>query len=196
MVKKGELYMDIISIVLLAIGLSMDAFAVSICKGLAMSKLNIRKMFIIALWFGGFQALMPLIGYFLGTRFTNYIETIDHWIAFGLLVIIGANMIREAFGKDENQADDSVAFKSMFILAIATSIDALAIGVTFSFFEVNIVMAVCIIGVITFLLSLLGVKVGKVFGTKYKTKAEIVGGAILILLGIKILLEHLDVLPF
>jgi putative Mn2+ efflux pump MntP len=169
----------------------MDAFAVSICKGLAMQKLSWRKAFIIGLWFGGFQALMPTIGYLLGSRFEKYVTAIDHWIAFVLLVLIGANMIKEALSKEEEESNDSVDVKTMFLLAVATSIDALAVGVTYAFLQVQIIPAVTFIGLTTFSLSIVGVKIGNVFGLKYKSKAEICGGVILILMGIKILIEHL-----
>lgn len=183
--------MGVLSLFVLAVGLSMDAFAVSICKGLAMQKLTLRKAVIVGLWFGIFQALMPLAGYFLGINFAAKITSIDHWIAFVLLAFIGVNMVREAFSKGEEKQNDSLAWKEMFVLAIATSIDALACGITFAFLEVNIWIAISFIGLITFMISVGGVKVGNVFGTKYKNKAELAGGIILILLGIKILLEHL-----
>lgn len=172
----------------------MDAFAVAICKGLAMKKLSWKKALIIGLWFGGFQALMPTIGYLLGTRFESYVTAIDHWIAFVLLALIGANMVKESFSKEEESSNDAVDFKTMFLLAIATSIDALAVGVTYAFLQVRIVPAVSFIGVITFTLSIIGVKIGNVFGLKYKSKAELTGGIILIVMGIKILLEHLGLL--
>ena len=174
----------------------MDAFAVSVCKGLAMKKLSVKKAFIIGLWFGGFQALMPTLGYLLGTRFEKYVTAIDHWIAFFLLVLIGANMIKEALSKEEDSANDSVDIKTMFLLAVATSIDALAVGVTYAFLQVQIVPAVTFIGVITFCLSVAGVKIGNVFGLKYKSKAKITGGVILIVMGTKILSEHLGLLDF
>ena len=185
--------MGIGTLITLAIGLSMDAFAVSICKGLALKKITFGNAALVGLWFGGFQALMPLLGYFLGAQFKDYITAFDHWIAFGLLIIIGAKMIKEAFSKDEECANGSLNPKTMAVLAVATSIDALAVGITFAFLEVKIVPAVCLIGCTTFLFSAAGVKIGNVFGTKYKKKAEIVGGVVLILLGIKILLEHLEV---
>lgn len=191
--------MSLFTLFITAVGLSMDAFAVSICKGLAMKKLSWKKALIIGLWFGGFQALMPTIGYLLGTSFESYVTAIDHWIAFVLLALIGVNMIKEALSKEDEETNDSVDIKTMFLLAIATSIDALAVGVTYAFLQVQIVPAVTFIGVITFCLSVAGVKIGNVFGLKYKTKAEITGGVILILMGIKILLEHLgflDWLPF
>jgi putative Mn2+ efflux pump MntP len=183
--------MDLITLFTLAVGLSMDAFAVSICKGLALRKFSFKNACIVGLWFGGFQAIMPTIGYFLGVQFKSHITAIDHWIAFFLLCFIGINMIKEAMSKDEESADASLALKTMLLLAIATSIDALAVGVTFAFLSVNIVPAVSFIGITTFLFSFVGVKVGSVFGTRYKAKAELAGGIILILLGVKILLEHL-----
>lgn len=186
--------MSIITLFTLAVGLAMDAFAVSVCKGLAMRKINIRKTFLVGLWFGGFQALMPLIGYFLGIQFKEKITAIDHWIAFLLLAIIGINMIKEALSDEEESTSASLEVKEMFVLAVATSIDALAVGITFAFLEVNIVEAVTVIGVVTFVLSAIGVKVGNIFGTRYKSKAEIAGGVILILLGVKILLEHTGIL--
>lgn len=188
--------MSLFTLFVTAVGLSMDAFAVSICKGLAMKKLSLKKAFIIGLWFGGFQALMPTVGYLLGTRFDQYVTAIDHWIAFVLLALIGANMIKEALSKEEDSANDSVDIKTMFLLAVATSIDALAVGVTYAFLQVQIVPAVTFIGVITFSLSIAGVKIGNVFGLRYKSKAEIAGGVILIVMGTKILLEHLGLLDF
>lgn len=172
----------------------MDAFAVSVCKGLAMPKCTFKKAAIVGLWFGGFQALMPAIGYILGAQFQEAIASIDHWIAFVLLALIGGNMIHEALDNDEEEADASLDVKTMFLLAVATSIDALAIGITFAFLKVNIIPAVCFIGIVTFIISFAGVKIGNVFGARYKNKAEIVGGVILILLGLKILLEHLGFL--
>ena len=183
--------MSLPELFLIALGLSMDAFAVSICKGLSMSKINPRHALIIGLYFGGFQAFMPLIGYTLGVRFQNAITAYDHWLAFILLAVIGGNMIKESMDKELENLDSSVAFKDMVILAIATSIDALAVGVTFAFLKVQIVPAVCFIGVITFFLSVVGVKVGTIFGSRYKSKAEFVGGFILLLIGAKILVEHL-----
>ena len=186
--------MGLIELFLIAVGLSMDAFAVSVCKGLAMPKCTFKKAAIVGLWFGGFQALMPAIGYILGAQFQETIASIDHWIAFVLLALIGGNMIREALDNDEEEADASLDVKTMFLLAVATSIDALAIGITFAFLKVNIIPAVCFIGIVTFIISFVGVKIGNVFGARYKNKAEIVGGVILILLGLKILLEHLGFL--
>ncbi len=186
--------MGLIELFLIAVGLSMDAFAVSVCKGLAMPKCTFKKAAIVGLWFGGFQALMPAIGYVLGAQFQEAIASIDHWIAFVLLALIGGNMIHEALDNDEEEADASLDVKTMFLLAVATSIDALAIGITFAFLKVNIIPAVCFIGIVTFIISFAGVKIGNVFGARYKNKAEIVGGIILILLGLKILLEHLGFL--
>ena len=189
--------MSLIELILLAVGLSMDAFSVAVCKGLALRSVRPKHMIIVGLWFGGFQALMPMIGYFLGDRFAARISRYDHWIILILLSFIGVNMIREALSgedKDDDAADAALSFKPMLILAIATSIDALAVGVTFAFLEVNILAAASLIGVITFALSALGVKVGSLFGLRYKAKAEICGGVILVLLGVKILLEHLGVL--
>ena len=187
--------MDLLSLLLLAVGLSMDAFAVSVCKGLAVGKVKAKHMCIVGAWFGGFQALMPTIGYLLGTRFEKYITAVDHWIAFVLLLLIGANMIREALSKsEEEEADSSLSFKTMFLMAVATSIDALAVGITFAFLQVHIVPAALTIGATTFVISAIGVKVGSVFGLRYKKRAEIAGGVILCLLGVKILLEHLGVL--
>jgi len=184
--------MTLTSLFLIAVGLSMDAFAVSICKGLALQKTKIRHCAIVGLWFGIFQGLMPTLGYLVGYRFQSKITFLDHWIAFILLSIIGINMIREALSKEEEEADASLKFKAMFVLAVATSIDALAVGVSFSFMpEFPIIPAVLFIGVITFALSAIGVKVGSIFGTKYKSKAELTGGVILILMGTKILIEHL-----
>ena len=186
--------MGLIELFLIAVGLSMDAFAVSVCKGLAMPKCTFKKAAIVGLWFGGFQALMPAIGYILGAQFQETIASIDHWIAFVLLALIGGNMIHEALDNDEEEADASLDVKTMFFLAVATSIDALAIGITFAFLKVSIIPAVCFIGIVTFIISFAGVKIGNVFGARYKNKAEIVGGVILILLGLKILLEHLGFL--
>lgn len=185
--------MGIIELLILAIGLSMDAFAVAVCKGLATYKLKKRHMIITGAWFGGFQALMPLLGYFLGTTFEKYVTAVDHYIAFVLLGGIGANMIKEAFSKEEeNETDCSFSFKPMLIMAIATSIDALAVGITFALLpDVNIFAAVLFIGIITFTLSAIGVKIGNVFGAKWKSKAEFMGGVILMFLGVKILIEHL-----
>lgn len=189
-----DVFMDLLTLLTLAVGLAMDAFAVSICKGLAMREKVLKKGIIVGLWFGGFQALMPTIGFFLGTQFKDQITSIDHWIAFVLLGLIGINMVKEALSNDEEQADDSIAVKEMFMLAVATSIDALAVGITFAFLNVHIVSAALMIGVCTFLISFAGVKIGNIFGTKYRSKAELAGGIILILLGFKILFEHLHIL--
>ena len=188
--------MSLIELLLLSVGLSMDAFAVSICKGLAMKRVTPRSACIVGAWFGSFQALMPLLGWLLGTQFAGYIDQYDHWIAFILLGFIGANMIREALNKKEQEEDAgaSLAVKAMLPMAVATSIDALAVGVTFAFLEVHILFAICFIGVITFALSALGVWAGSAVGLRYKSKAELCGGVILILLGVKILLEHLNLL--
>lgn len=188
--------MTFLELFLIAVGLSMDAFAVSVCKGLAMPRIKAKSAVIIGVWFGGFQALMPLIGFLLGVQFQDKITAIDHWIAFVLLALIGVNMIREALSKDEEEADADLGLRTMFVLAVATSIDALAVGVTFAFLQVKIIPAVSIIGVTTFILSILGVKVGNVFGVRYKAKAEFAGGVILILLGLKILAEHLGWIAF
>ena len=180
--------MGLLELFILAVGLSMDAFAVSICKGLSLGKIKAKHMCIAGAWFGGFQALMPLIGYFLGSFFAEAITKYDHWIAFVLLVLIGGNMIKEAFGKEE-ELNNAMDVKTMFLLAVATSIDALAVGVTFAFLQVQIVPAIIFIGVVTFVFSAVGIKIGSIFGTKYKSKAEFIGGVILILIGLKILLE-------
>ena len=188
--------MSIFELFLVAVGLSMGAFAVAVCKGLATGKVRLRHMLIPGVWFGAFQALMPLIGYFLGSRFEKYIVSVDHWIAFVLLAGIGVNMLREALKNEESGEDASLAVKVMLPLALATSIDALAVGVTFGFLQVRIVPAVCFIGAVTFLLSAAGVKIGSLFGERWRKGAQIAGGVILILLGLKILLEHLGVISF
>ena len=180
----------------MAIALAMDAFAVAICKGLTVKKIKPRHLLITGLYFGGFQALMPLIGYLLGANFSQYIESVDHWIAFALLGIIGANMIRESFSKDEELHTDDFSFKSMLPLAVATSIDALAVGVTLAFLKVNVASSVSLIGVITFLISAAGIWLGRKLGFKFKSKAEFLGGAILVFMGIKIVLEHLGIISF
>lgn len=183
-------------LLLLAVGLSMDAFAVSVCKGLSIKHPGPRAGLICGGWFGGFQALMPTVGFFLGTLFAGAIEAFDHWVAFGLLALIGANMLREALGKGEpEEADGDLSAKTMFLLAVATSIDALAVGISLAMAgNVNIVTAAVLIGLVTFALSAFGVKVGSVFGSRYEKKAQIAGGIILILLGVKILLEHSGIL--
>lgn len=187
--------MSLFTLFVTAVGLSMDAFAVSVCKGLAMKKTSFQSVCIVGLWFGGFQALMPVAGYLLGTRFRDAVSAIDHWIAFALLSLIGMNMIKEAFSKEGHDTGSAIDLKTMLPLAVATSIDALAVGITYAFLQVRIVPAVSLIGATTFLLSAAGVKIGNIFGLKYKSRAEITGGIILILMGIKILLEHLGV-PF
>ena len=189
------------TLLLMGVGLAMDAFAVSICKGLSMRKVNKKQCLVIGLFFGGFQALMPFIGWVLGSQFEQYITSIDHWIAFILLGFIGGKMVVEAIReKDEavevGKMDPPLDLKEMFILAIATSIDALAVGITFAFLQVPIVEAVSIIGITTFVISVIGVYVGNFFGNRYKKKAELAGGIILILIGVKILLEHLGILAF
>ena len=192
--KKNN--MGAIEILLISIGLAMDAFAVSVCKGLAMKKMSWKKAIIIGLYFGIFQVVMPVIGYFLGTTFERFITNVDHWVAFILLVGIGINMVKEAFDKESENRNDNVDMKTMLVLSIATSIDALAIGITFACLKIHIVMPVITIGLITFIISVIGVKIGNQFGDKYGKKAEIMGGVILILLGIKILLEHLGIINF
>jgi putative Mn2+ efflux pump MntP len=185
--------MGFLEIVLIAVGLAMDAFAVSISLGLSVTKLRVRELITPGVYFGAFQALMPAIGYFAGTYFAQKIRNADHWIAFVLLGFIGGKMIKESFsGKEgaEKRAEYAFGFSKMLVLAVATSIDALAVGITFAFFEVNIFKAILITGMITFFISLCGVKIGSLFGTKFKSKAEFMGGAVLILIGIKILIEH------
>ena len=193
--------MDLITLLSISVALSMDAFSVSICKGIATKKFSLKTALLCGLWFGSFQALMPVIGFFLGSQFEHFITNIDHWIAFALLSFIGINMIREALNENEitdvgqqpiaDNQGTSTGFKTMLGLAIATSIDALAVGVTFAFLKVNIWFSVMIIGITTFLFSFVGVKIGNVFGSRYSKTAEIIGGVILILLGLKILVEHL-----
>lgn len=182
--------MTLLELFIIAVGLSMDAFAVSVCKGLSLQRMRWKHAILAGVYFGGFQAAMPSLGYLLGVQFQNTITSIDHWIAFILLGIIGANMVKEALSKEEEEVDPSFDVKTMLLLAVATSIDALAVGVTFAFLKVRIVPAVLFIGVTTFFLSVIGVKVGNVFGSRYKAKAELIGGLILIGMGIKILLEH------
>lgn len=196
--------MDLATLLLLAVALSMDAFAVAVCKGLALKKIDVGKCAIVGLWFGGFQGLMPFIGYVLGSQFSGYIDSISAWVAFLLLTMIGGNMIKEAFSKNEEKETDSLKIKEMFLLAVATSIDALAVGITFACMPVRIfsgagdffnTTAGClIIAVTTCVLSMAGVKIGSIFGTRYKNKAEFAGGVVLVLIGVKILLEHFGVL--
>ena len=183
--------MSFLELLLTAVALSMDAFAVSVGKGLSSPNASWREGLICGAYFGGFQALMPLAGYLLVSTFSGYIQRFDHWIAFILLALIGANMIREAFSKEEESMSGSFSVKTMLLLAIATSIDALATGVTFQLTGTNIWMAISLVGCTTFLFSFLGVKVGSTFGAKYQSKAELIGGVILVLMGVKILLEHL-----
>ena len=187
--------MALLELFLLAVGLSMDAFAVAACKGLSMKRIDKKYTLLIALFFGGFQALMPLLGYFLGSQFSVYIEKIDHWVVFLLLALIGGNMIKESREAAEEETYCGVNYKELLLLAVATSIDALAVGITFAFLRVEIVPAVLLIGCTTFALSLLGVVAGNLFGARYKSRAELTGGIILILIGVKILLEHLGILP-
>ncbi len=188
--------MGIFEIFVLGVGLSMDAFAVSICKGLSVPKTTLRHALIAGLWFGGFQALMPLIGYTLGSSFAQYILVIDHWIAFILLSIIGINMIKEAVTEEDDcqccreSGKSAFAVKPMFLMAVATSIDALAVGITFAFLSVDILFAIAVIGVTTFCFSAVGIRIGSIFGGQFRSKAEMAGGFILILLGLKILVEH------
>lgn len=189
--------MDILELLLIAVGLSMDAFAVSVCKGLSVGRLRPRHYLLTGAWFGGFQALMPFIGFLLGSTFDHYIDAFDHWIAFVLLALIGGNMVKESLSRDGECHDGSFDPRTMFLLAVATSIDALAVGVTFALLpDVHIAAAVSLIGVTTFLLSAAGLRVGNVFGLRYKARAELAGGVILILMGLKILLEHLGILAF
>lgn len=190
--------MSFFELFVIAVGLSMDAFAVAVCKGLSVYKLEKKHIFLTGLWFGGFQGLMPLIGYLLGSTFESYITPVDHWVAFVLLGLIGVNMIKESFDKKEScDSGDSFSVKAMLPMAVATSIDALAVGITFALLpDVNITAAVAFIGVITFILSCIGIKIGNVFGAKFKSKAEFAGGIILILMGTKILLEHLSIINF
>lgn len=182
--------MGIVELLIIAVGLSMDAFAVSIGKGLSLRSIRWCHVLSVGLWFGGFQALMPLIGYLLGATFSAVVSDFDHWVAFFLLGIIGCNMIRDSFSKEEDKHDDDFSFRVMLMLAIATSIDALAVGVSFAFLCVDLWASVAIIGVTTFLFSALGLKIGNMFGTRYKSKAEFTGGVILVLMGVKILVEH------
>lgn len=186
--------MNLFELFLLAIGLSMDAFAVSICKGLSMKKSTVGKCSLVGFYFGFFQGAMPVLGYILGVQFRGYITSIDHWIAFILLGLIGANMIKEALDKNDECCNGSLDFRTMIMLGIATSIDALAVGITFAFLNVNILTAASFIGIVTFVCSFLGVKIGSIFGAKFRSKAGLAGGIILILMGSKILLEHLGIL--
>ncbi len=189
--------MSFLDIFLIGVALSMDAFAVSVCKGLSVKKAGVKHVLTVGVYFGGFQALMPMLGFLLGYKFERFITNIDHWIAFVLLAIIGGNMIREALGKDEDDKEnDDFSFRAMLPLAVATSIDALAVGISFAFLGVDIVTAALLIGATTFVLSGTGIFVGNIFGSKYKSKAELAGGIVLILIGAKILLEHLGIISF
>lgn len=184
--------MSLLELFILAVGLSMDACAVSVCKGLSVPKLKLKHALLCGVYFGSFQALMPFLGWILGSQFADLISSIDHWIAFVLLCILGINMIREAFSKDEDECPDaSFSFKPMLTMAVATSIDALAVGVTFAFLDVAIIPAITFIGITTFFFSAIGVKIGNVFGSRFKSKAELFGGLVLVLMGCKILIEHL-----
>ena len=185
--------MQLAELILLSVGLAMDAFAVSICKGLATGKQSFRGAGLVGLWFGGFQALMPLIGFFVGSRFRKQIESVDHWVVFALLAFIGLNMIREAIrGEEDGRASSTdFGFRTMFLLALATSIDALAVGISLALLQVNIAFSAGVIGAITFAVSAAGFFIGNAFGTRYRRPAQIAGGAILVILGIKTLLEHL-----
>ncbi len=192
--------MNLLELFILAIGLSMDAFAVAVCKGLSFRKITVKHLLTIGFYFGIFQAGMPLIGYILGIQFRDKITSIDHWVAFILLGFIGFHMIREAIKKEDDtfrteENDTSLSFKKMVLLAFATSVDALAVGITFAFLKVDILPAVTFIGLVTFSLSVVGVLIGNIFGTRFKSKAELAGGAILVCLGAKILLEHIGILP-
>lgn len=186
--------MEYLSVLLIAVGLAMDAFAVAICKGLAMRKPGVKAILVIGLWFGFFQAVMPVIGYLLGSSFYSYISEYDHWIAFALLALIGANMIREALSGEEERVDDSIGFRTMLVLAIATSIDALAVGISLAMTGDDIVQSAVMIGVVTFPISAAGVKMGSLVGDRFGSRAELVGGVILILIGLRILLDHLGIL--
>lgn len=191
---KEQLTMGLVELFILAVGLSMDAFAVSICKGLSLGRIKLTHACSAGLWFGGFQALMPLLGYCLGSVFSEIITKYDHWVAFVLLAIIGGNMIKEALDSADECTDPSMNVKTMLLLSVATSIDALAVGVTFAFLKVSILPAVSFIGIVTFVCSAIGIKIGSIFGARYKSKAEFFGGAILILIGLKILLEGLGIM--
>ena len=177
-------------LLILAVGLAMDAFAVAVCKGLSLRTLKLQQALLVGVWFGLFQALMPALGWLLGSAFSGLVQSVDHWVAFVLLSIIGGNMIREGLQGDDENCDPSLSFGVMLLLAVATSIDALAVGITFAFLNVSILLAVALIGVVTFTISAVGVKMGNLFGARYKSKAEFFGGAVLILIGLKILLEH------
>lgn len=185
--------MNILEIVFIGFGVAMDAFAAAICKGLSMKKFKVKHALIIALYFGLFQAFMPALGYLLGGAFATAVEKVDHWIAFFLLTVIGINMIRESFSKEKIKPNNDIKIKEMLLISIATSIDALAVGVSFAFLKTNVYVSIAILGTITFILAYIGVMIGNKFGSKYKSAAELIGGIILILIGLKILLEHLGV---
>lgn len=186
--------MSIWELFLIAVGLSMDAFAVSVCKGLSAGRVRVSHALTAGIWFGGFQALMPFLGWLLGSRFQSFITSVDHWIAFLLLGLIGANMVRESRSQEEEEVGASFAPKAMLPLAVATSIDALTVGITFAFLQVNIYWAIALIGVTTFVLSAIGVKAGGIVGERGKSRAELAGGIVLILMGCKILVEHLGLI--
>ncbi|MBQ8838933.1 MAG: manganese efflux pump [Bacteroidales bacterium] len=183
--------MGALELFVIAVGVAMDAFAVAVCKGLSVSRVRPKHIALTGLWFGGFQALMPLLGFFLGTAFADFVSDIDHWMAFILLAFIGLNMIRESFIKEEDDSSPDFSVRTMFVMAVATSIDALAVGVSFAFFDVDIWTAVLLIGLITAILSSAGVVIGNLFGSRFKSKAEFAGGLILVVMGLKILFEHL-----
>ena len=187
--------MSLFELLLLAVGLSMDAFAVSVCKGLAMDRVTWGRACIPGIWFGAFQGLMPLLGWLLGARFAGYITAVDHWIAFGLLSVLGVNMLLEA-RKGPEEADPSLSWRTMLAMAVATSIDALAVGITFAFLTINVVPAAAFIACVTFLCSSVGVKLGGLFGSRLQSRAQVLGGVILVFLGVRILLEHTGSLPF
>lgn len=187
--------MSIFELFLIAVGLSMDAFAVSVCKGLSAGRVRLSHALTAGIWFGGFQALMPFLGWLLGSRFQSFISSVDHWIAFLLLGLIGANMVRESRSQEEEEVGASFSPKAMLPLAVATSIDALTVGITFAFLQVDILWAISLIGVTTFVLSAIGVKAGGIVGERGKSRAELAGGIVLILMGCKILVEHLGLLP-
>lgn len=189
--SADSLFMTFLELFIIAVGLSMDAFAVSVAKGLSVERLRPRNVLSVALWFGGFQGLMPVIGFFLGVSFASFVEHVDHWIAFVLLGLIGINMIRGAFSKRERDISPDFSFKSMLVMAVATSIDALAVGISFSFFNENIWTAALLIAITTAIFSAIGIYVGNIFGSRFKSVAEFTGGLILLLMGVKILVEHI-----
>lgn len=188
--------MSFIELLILAIGLAMDAFAISICKGLSFGKLKLKHYLIVGAYFGGFQFGMTVAGYYIGINFSSFIEAFDHWVVFGLLMLIGLNMIRESLDKNDDEINDKLDVKTMVLLAIASSIDALAVGVSFAFIHVEIFYTAAVIGIVVFVLSVLGVKIGSIFGAKYKRRAEMIGGIVLCLMGVKVLLSDLGLIPF